>query len=126
MAASGFPRNVESFILSYINSVEQLEILLLLRKQEADADHINRQLRTSLTSVETRLNDLIRKSLVVMREEDSRRIFSLNPSEKLAAILDEVATLYQTHRVAIINLIFSQAPNALRSFSDAFRLREKD
>lgn len=126
MAVSGFPRNVETFILSYINSVEQLEILLLLRKQEADADQINRQLRTSLTSVETRLNDLIRKNLVVMREDEGRRIFSLNPSEKLSSIIDEVAVLYQTHRVAIIDLIFSQAHNALRSFSDAFRLREKD
>ena len=126
MTSRGFPRNVENFILSYINSVEQLEILLFLKKQEADADHINRQLRTSLTSVETRLNDLIRKNLVFMREENGRRIFSLNPSPKLGEIVDEVAALYQTHRVAIIDLIFSQASNALRSFSDAFRFREKD
>lgn len=117
---------IEQFIVSCINSVEQLEILLLLRqKNELDGETINRELRTSLTSVEKRLTDLIRKQLITCRVVDGLLIYRYEPSDTNIPVIDELAVLYGTHRVAIINAIFSKPTDKLKDFSEAFRLRDK-
>ena len=118
--------HIENFIASCINSVEQLEILLLLRqKSELDVETINRELRTSPTSVEKRLSDLIRKHLITFREADGRVIYRYEPIETHIAVIDDLAVLYGTHRVAIINAIFPKPADKLKDFSEAFRLRDK-
>ncbi|MES2745686.1 MAG: hypothetical protein V4655_09665, partial [Bdellovibrionota bacterium] len=110
-----------------INSVEQFEILLLLRQtHQLDAETINRQLRTSLTSVEKRLEDLARKNLISKQETGGHISYFYDPPERYKAIIDQLVGLYSTHRVAIINLIFSRPQDVLKDFSEAFRLREKD
>lgn len=119
--------HIQDFIASCINSVEQLEILILLRqKAQLDVETINRELRTSEASVEKRLNDLIRKNLIAILEKDGRAIYAYDPPERLISVIDELVVLYGTHRVAIINAIFSKPSDMLKDFSEAFRLREKD
>ena len=126
MAVSRLDSDVEAFILSNINSVEQLEILLLLKsKGELDADEITQELRTTLSSVEKRLSDLCRKNFIRPLEQTRKKTYVYDPSEANREIIEKLAQLYSTYRVAIINLIFSQASDVLRNFSDAFRLREK-
>jgi predicted transcriptional regulator len=127
MASAQLDAQVEAFIANCINSVEQFEILLLLRQRhELDADTINAHLRTSLTSVEKRLDDLARKDLVSKRDANGQIVYFYNPPERYKAIIDQLVVLYTTHRVAIINLIFSKPQDILKDFSEAFRLREKD
>ncbi|RYZ81535.1 MAG: hypothetical protein EOP04_23800 [Proteobacteria bacterium] len=127
MASSALDSHVEAFILNCINSVEQFEILLLLRQtHQLDAETINRQLRTSLTSVEKRLEDLARKNLISKQETGGHISYFYDPPERYKAIIDQLVGLYSTHRVAIINLIFSRPQDVLKDFSEAFRLREKD
>ncbi|WP_141735326.1 hypothetical protein [Oligoflexus tunisiensis] len=125
MTSARLDQNVEKFIYACINSVEQLEILLLIRSRtELDADTITQELRTTASSVEKRLADLMRKNLVVMRENEGKRTYHYDPPPHLAEHVDQLATLYTTHRVSIINLIFSKPSDALTGFSDAFRFKE--
>jgi predicted transcriptional regulator len=125
MTSSRLDQNIEKFIFSCINSVEQLEILLLIRARKVlDIDTITSDLRTSSTSVEKRLSDLMRKNLIVQREVEGRRQFFYEPPQHLAEIIDQLASIYNSHRVTVINLIFSKPSDALTGFSDAFRFKE--
>jgi predicted transcriptional regulator len=125
MTSARLDQNIEKFIYACINSVEQLEILLLLRsRSELDADTITQELRTTSTSVEKRLSDLMRKNLVVMRENDGKKTYVYEPAAQYVNVMEQLATVYTTYRVSVINLIFSKPPDALTGFSDAFRFKE--
>lgn len=125
MTSARLDEPIKKFIVSCLNSVEQLEILLLIRaRKELDSETITQELRTSLTSVEKRLSDLMRKNLVSLRELEGRKQFYYDPPQNLAEIIDQLSVLYTSHRVAVINLIFSKPPDALMGFSDAFRFKE--
>ena len=125
MTSARLDGEVEAFISSCINSVEQLEILLMLRaKTGIDSDWITNELRTSATSIEKRLNDLMRINLIVSRLTDGVRLFYFEPPQNYVSTIDHLAALYISHRVTIINAIFSKPPNALKDFSEAFRFKE--
>ncbi len=125
MTSARLDQNIEKFIHACINSVEQLEILLLLRsRKELDAETITQELRTTSSSVEKRLSDLMRKNLVMLREHDGKRTYVYDPPSLYADTVDQLASLYSSHRVSVINLIFSKPPDALTGFSDAFRFKE--
>jgi predicted transcriptional regulator len=87
---------------------------------------INRELRTSLTSVEKRLTDLIHKNLITRLDENGSVIYSYAPGSTVVAIIDQIAGLYATHRVAIIDAIFSKPSGGIKDFSDAFKIKGKD
>ncbi len=125
MTSARLDQNIEKFIYACINSVEQLEILLLLRsRKELDAETITQELRTTSSSVEKRLSDLMRKNLVILREQDGKQTYVYDPPSLYADTMDQLASLYSSHRVSVINLIFSKPPDALTGFSDAFRFKE--
>ncbi len=125
MTSARLDQNIEKFIYACINSVEQLEILLLLRsRKELDAETITQELRTTSSSVEKRLSDLMRKNLVILREQDGKQTYVYDPPSLYTDTMDQLASLYSSHRVSVINLIFSKPPDALTGFSDAFRFKE--
>ncbi|HYX33085.1 MAG TPA: hypothetical protein VE954_08205 [Oligoflexus sp.] len=124
MTSARLDQNIEKFIFACINSVEQLEILLLLRaRKELESDTITQELRTTSSSVEKRLSDLMRKNLVTMREDNGKRIYVYAPAN-YSDTMDQLSALYASHRVSVINLIFSKPSDALTGFSDAFRFKE--
>lgn len=115
-------------IADSIDSVEQLEILLLLLQHPArtwTAEEVARELRISPLSAGDRLEDLAHDALLarVKGEEEYRYA----PG---SAALDEavrgLATAYTERRVTVINLIFSKPVDKIRTFADAFRLRKKE
>jgi len=125
MTSARLDQNIEKFIFACINSVEQLEILLLIRtRTELDADTITQELRTTTSSVEKRLADLMRKNLVAVRENEGQRRYAYDPPSQYQETIEQLATLYSTYRVSVINLIFSKPSDALTGFSDAFRFKE--
>jgi hypothetical protein len=79
-------------------------------------------LKTTPDSVAGRLAALERDGLVEGADERFR--FGAGPG---AAAVGEVASCYTTHRVAVIETIFSvdRQPDALRSFADAFKVRRE-
>lgn len=113
------PVSVAAFLRDHVNSVELLEVLLLLHRDAARTwtpQTIASELRIQPRSVEGRCAALARLGLIQAVGGEVR----FDPKAPLAGVVDGVAEAYRTHRVAIIELIFSKPPDASRVFADAF------
>lgn len=121
--SQAFPSEVESFIAYCIDSVEQVEILLLLR---SDADRswtiseLSEHLRSSRQSVSLRLTSLVAHGLVA-REAMAFR-YAANAKDD--ALVERLGVVYGERRTAVIDRIFSDRRDPMQHFANAFRLRE--
>jgi hypothetical protein len=118
-------RNVERFIDEHINSVEQLEVLLLLRsdpQRSWASNEVSKELATAPDSAALRLADLAEQGLISGEGEPVPRYRYGKPSRKLDADVAAVADAYAKRRVSVITAIFSEPAGPAESFSDAFRL----
>jgi hypothetical protein len=126
--ASSISDEVKQFITDHINSLEQLEVLLLLQSnqtKEWSADQVARELRIDPNSTATRLADLYERRLLNVKQTENPPLYWYEPSTRtLERIVSELGRLYPDHRVSIINLIFSKPIDKIKTFADAFKLRE--
>lgn len=129
MRAGDLPEAVRRLIADHIDSVEQLEILLLLQQHPErswTAESVARELRISPLSAGDRLKDMAR-SAILSRLQGSEAEYRYAPeSPQMAEAVAGLATAYSERRVTVINLIFSKPVDKIRTFADAFRLRRDD
>ena len=127
--ASGIAKNVEQFIHDNINSMEQLEVLVLLAgdpQQEWSATRVSQELRIQPESAAMRLADLHDKGILALRQEDELQ-YSYKPNTgALEEAVRGLISTYEERRVTVINLIFSKPVDNVRVFADAFRLKKED
>ena len=125
MGEDDIPPEVRAFLARHIESVLQLEVLLLLR---AHADHVwtadavSREFRIDPTWTAEQLANLAAHG-ILGREESAGYRYAPATAEMEGAV-SATADAYATHRVTLIGLIFSKPPSPIRSFADAFRLRK--
>jgi hypothetical protein len=123
------PPRVQRFIATHIDSIEKLEVLLLLRThadREWTARDVSLELRIAETSASARLADLAARRLVTERGNPVAYRFGPASAEDEQDVTDLQAT-YATRRVSVISFIFSKPLDKVRGFADAFRLkRDKD
>jgi hypothetical protein len=120
---SGVPAPVRRFIAGHIESVGQLEVLLLLRAaadKEWTTDEVARAVVTQPASAAGWLEQLSADRLV--RPNGGRYRYG-PPSADVERAIDELAESYAKYRVAVIGLIFSKPSEHVRDFPEAFRLR---
>lgn len=118
MERKNISENVRSFIFEHIDSVEQLEVLLFIRKNKdrtCTAEEITNELRSNLSSVFGRLAVLKNKNLIL--EENSS--YKYNNTKEIEGVLSEVAEEYKVRRTFILELIFSPLKK-MRNFADSF------
>lgn len=123
---SGLPEDVYRFLYHNIDSVEQLEVLLLLRQSpERDwtAEAVARTLYSHPSSIIHRLSSLAGRGL--LRELEPAHFQYAPRSTELHDTVSRVAACYRERRVAVITLIASKPIENVRAFSDAFRIRRK-
>jgi len=129
MSQQPLPIEVAKFIDTYINSVEQLEILLLLRSASTadwSARRVSDALRTNESSAAVRLADLAaHRILVVTGAAPVLYRYAPNPSS-LDHIISALAAAYVDYRVRIIEAIFSKPNEYVRVYANAFRVRKDD
>jgi hypothetical protein len=128
LRAGDLPEEVRRFITDHIDSVEQLEILLLLHQHPErswTAESVARELRISALSADDRLKDMARSGLLA-KVQGSEVEYRYAPSHQLGEVVAGLATAYAERRVTVINLIFSKPIDKIRTFADAFRLRRDD
>lgn len=128
MAEAGISDRVRTLIADQIESVVQLEILLLLREspeRQFAAREVADALRIGPSWAEPHLMGLCTRGMLVCTSEPEKRYGYHPNSPELAAAIDELAECYAERRVSVTALIFSRPPNPLRDFSDAFRLRKE-
>jgi len=118
-----FPSDVESFIAYCIDSVEQVEILLLLSsapEKHWTLDAISQHLRSSRRSVTLRVNSLIAHGLVA--QDDASFHYAASSDDDV--LVKRLAAVYEERRTAVIDRIFAEQHDPMRSFADAFRFKE--
>jgi hypothetical protein len=117
--------SVRQLIARHIVSIEQLEILLLLREHGGrpwSPAEVNDRIQSSLASVSDRLADLVRRGLLRMDGEAYR----YDAPAETEAIIAELAADYRDRRYSVIDLIFSKRSDKLQLFADAFRVKKGD
>jgi hypothetical protein len=127
---AAIPPRVQRFISTHIDSIEKLEVLLLMRARadrEWSALEVSQELRITEASATARLEDLTGRRLLVQRDgRPASYRFSPANSED-AQDVSELQATYSTRRVSVISFIFSKPLDRVRGFADAFRLkRDKD
>lgn len=123
MAETGVPTPVRRFIARHIESVEQLEVLLLLRGAADKSWTAAEAARALVIQPDSAADWLVKLSShrLLAREGPAYRFAP--SSEEAERTIDGLAESYAKYRVAVIGLIFSKPSERVTVFSDAFRLR---
>jgi hypothetical protein len=115
--------NLKRFIFQYIDSVEQLEVLFFVRKnchRSCTADEISRDLRSNLSSVKTRLQNL--KNHGFLKEDSVDSSFQYTQgNQEVENLLTQLTEHYKVSRHLVLELIFSPLKK-VRDFADSFIL----
>lgn len=126
MRDGGVPEPVRRFLSTHVSSIEQLEVLLLLRStpdREWSVEEVNRALGSSLSSIQDRLALLADGGLVTHREVEGRRVYRYHPaSDATAAVIDELANVYKERRLAVIQLVYARPESDAVHFAKAFKI----
>jgi hypothetical protein len=118
------PSDIREFILQRLNSIAELEALLLLwRNPDQDWDKVSLARRLYITE------PLAGRVLLQLRaqnlvEENNGFYRYGRSSEALGVIVDRLAQLYTTHLIPITHLVHSKASSRIQEFADAFVLRK--
>jgi hypothetical protein len=129
VSSEEFPADVERFINEQVNSVAQLEILLLLRSDSArqwTTSDVAGALRTTPETAAEQLATLRNQELAA-QQDDAGQVYRYAPSsEELRQLIDRLAAIYEERRVTVITMIYSKPVSKVRTFADAFRLRKEN
>ena len=125
MSSGEITTDIERFIHDNINSVEQLDVLLLLfspPQKEWSAVEVSQKLYRQPDSVAMRLEDLRDRGVLSVRQE-AQLLYQYAPNGRQDAIMRGLERAYTVRKDAVIGLIFTRPSDTLRVFSDAFRIR---
>lgn len=121
---------VRQLIVQHISSVDQLEILLLLKENSArvwTVEDVSQALLTQPEVTATRLSELAHDGLLSVKNVCGKDLYRYHArTAQLEPAVAELARLYPQYRVRIISLIYSKPTDKIRTFADAFRLRKEE
>ncbi len=120
------PDDVRVFLHQNIDSVEQLEVLLLLWRTPDrgwTSEEVAIAVYSHPSSVVRRLAMLLGQGL--LRERQPGCYQYAPRTVELHQTVTQVDRMYRERRVAVITLIASKPIENVRAFSDAFRIRKK-
>lgn len=116
MADDGIPQAIKRFIFERVDSVELLEVLLLLRSNENkswSAQKGSDELRANPTSIAKRLAYLEKLELAELDEKDSQTYRYAPKSPALRELIDQLAEIYRVRRTTVLQMIFSPMKKAI-------------
>ncbi len=128
MAEADIPDEVKRFLTEHIDTLFQLEVLLLLhanRDVAWSAERIDRELRTGL--------EIVRKLLAIFEDkgfvsviEGHEVTYRYSPATKeLDHSVNLLAITYKERRVKVTSFIYSSPLENIRNFAEAFRIRKE-
>ena len=128
--AAEVPDHVRRFVEDHVDSVELIEVLLLLKREHArdwTAEDLVARLHTSLRFAAHRLDALRSSGLASMSERDGKPAYRYAPrTGELDRAVRDLEAQYAERRTSIVTLIFSRPTDKLKTFADAFRIREDE
>lgn len=127
MATDIIPEPVRQFILENIDSIAQMEGLLLFRAQPHtpwDVATLSQRLYISAQEAQQLLLTLHARGFLVP-EKDKTGCYCYRPiTPELAHMVDQVSEAYRQYLVPVTYLIHSKSSHRLQQFADAFKWRK--
>ena len=126
MSETDIPADVSHLIFENIDSIEQLEVLLLLRAAAPSArsrEQISSELRSSLSSVSNRLLGLEKAGLIQAISPATDAFIYKPATPELEATVNSLVDVYRVRRQKVFELIFSPLKKG-RHFADAFMVNK--
>jgi hypothetical protein len=123
MTEEPVPPDVRDFILRHIDSIAQLEALLLLRvnpREAWDAERLSRRIYVSEQETTELLATLAGDGLLGNNEGVFH--YECNDEAK-RSLIERLADIYSRQLIPVTNLIHAK-PRRIRQFADAFRFRK--
>jgi hypothetical protein len=123
------PPEILQFIDQNIESIAQLEALLLLQQdpQRAwDAEEIAKALYITPEMASSLLADMGKRGFAQVVPPSRARYAYRTSSSETDQLVNQLAAVYHDRRVAVTSLIYSRPLNKVQTFADAFRLRKED
>jgi hypothetical protein len=124
-AVSEIPPSVRELVRDRAPSMDHIEVLMRLVDAggaELRADEIVHQTRLGSRSVSRALEDLLTSGLVGQdRASGSFRYAPRGADDR--STVEALAKLYHQRPVTLVKLVYEQPPAPVKSFADAFRLR---
>lgn len=123
MSITDIPTEVKDFVFQFIDSVEQLEILLLVyasAPREWTPEEISDHLRSNRNSIVKRLSTLVAQRIIHRSESGISYSFK-SDDEKLSKTIELLSEIYKIHKYGVLEMIFSPMKKS-RDFADAFRI----
>jgi Mn-dependent DtxR family transcriptional regulator len=123
MADPHIPDEIRDFILRHIDSVAQIEALLLVRSNPQENWNLSKiaaRLYINDAAAAEALDRLCADGLLVFADG----IYRLEGiSAENALLIEQLHELYTRHLIPVTNIIHSK-PRRIRSFADAFKFRK--
>ena len=129
MTEQFIPDDIVRFVLDKIDSVAQLEAVLLLRRDPNTVwtpGALAARLYISEGQTSELLSALSAQGLIAPNGDDPPNYRYQPRTPEFAEMLDRLAELYAKQLVAITHLIHSKQKPRVQAFADAFRLRKDD
>jgi DNA-binding MarR family transcriptional regulator len=124
---NGIKQEVRTFLADHIDSVLELELLLLLRAHAQPSwtgAELAGELKIDRSWAAEQLAKFATRGILSRSDDADPRYRYAPATPALDAIVAAVADAYASHRVTMIGLIFSKPTSTLKSFADAFRIRK--
>ena len=121
MADDGIPAELRDFIIRSIDTVGQLEALLLLRahaEETWDPTRLAQRLYVNETEAAAIMVHLVGQGLATVQDGTCR----YSSASKQSETVDRLAEAYARQLIPITNLIHTK-PRGIRAFADAFKIK---
>ncbi|HJS59043.1 MAG TPA: hypothetical protein VKA01_13150 [Vicinamibacteria bacterium] len=124
---AGVPSDIQEFVIRNIDSVAQLEALLLLRAGIGEAwrpGTVAERLYIQPKTAADLLRDLHQRELIMLADPEAPAYKYGPTTRELVRLVEELAVTYAKQLIEVTRLIHSKASRNVQGFADAFRLRE--
>jgi predicted transcriptional regulator len=128
MADDLIPDDVKEFILEILDSVAQLEGLLLLRgNPEAGwkVEELAKRLYIDREQAAKILEHLCTQGLLIVKKAGSTTYHYQPESSELRQMVERLAETYSKYLVPVTNLIHSKPQTRVQQFADAFKIKRR-
>jgi len=122
------PPELRAFLHSCIESLGQVELLMILRGSERvrTAREVASELRVPPAVARRDLETLAARGLLDVRVGEETSYRYRPKSEELARYCDLLAQHYITSRQAVLGFVAAEARLSIKRFADAFKLRDTE
>ena len=123
----GYSPEVKSFLLANIDSIAQLEVLLLVwatPNQKCSCENIAERLYITQEDAAPFLSKLVTRGLIEVTDTQPHLFQYRSSSEELRRIVDQVADVYAIYLIPVTNFIHGKSKRNIQDFADAFKMKK--